>query len=65
MFYLFSQRARLAADAELDEFEGKTEEEIREIMEEREERSNAQILEMVRMSVLGKKHSVNKIFATA
>jgi predicted house-cleaning noncanonical NTP pyrophosphatase (MazG superfamily) len=38
----------------LDDFEGKTEEEIREIMEEREERSNAQILEMVRMSILGK-----------
>ncbi|VDI83452.1 peptidyl-prolyl cis-trans isomerase-like 4, partial [Mytilus galloprovincialis] len=40
------ERARLAADAEIDDLEGMTEEEIREIMEEREEKANAQLLEM-------------------
>ncbi|XP_052086935.1 peptidyl-prolyl cis-trans isomerase-like 4 [Mytilus californianus] len=41
------ERARLAADAEIDDLEGMTEEEIREIMEEREEKANAQLLEMI------------------
>ncbi|XP_052808947.1 peptidyl-prolyl cis-trans isomerase-like 4 isoform X1 [Mya arenaria] len=38
---------RIGMDEDIDEFEGKTEVEVQEIMEEREARANAQILTMV------------------
>lgn len=38
---------RIGADEEVDDFKGMTEEEVREILEEKEAKANAQILEMV------------------
>lgn len=41
------QSGRIGADEEIDEFKGMTEQEVQEIMEEREAKANAQILAMV------------------
>lgn len=44
--YIF-QTVRIGADEEVDDFKGMTEDEVREILEEKEAKANAQILEMV------------------
>lgn len=46
--YVYFQTVRIGADEEVDDFKGMTEEEVREILEEKEAKANAQILEMVR-----------------
>lgn len=38
---------RIGAEEDIDDFQGRTEEEIKEILDDREEKANAQILEMV------------------
>lgn len=42
------QTVRIGADEEVDDFKGMTEEEVKEVLEEKEAKANAQILEMVR-----------------
>ena len=44
---LFFQSGRIGAEEDIDDFKGKTEAEIQEIIEEREAKANAQILKMV------------------
>lgn len=45
--YVYFQTVRIGADEEVDDFKGMTEDEVREILEEKEAKANAQILEMV------------------
>ena len=44
------QSGRIGAEEDIDDFKGKTEAEIQEIIEEREAKANAQILKMVNYS---------------
>ena len=46
-FVLYFQSGRIGADEEIDEFKGMSEQEVQELMEEREAKANAQILAMV------------------
>ena len=43
----FFQSGRIGAEEDIDDFKGKTEAEVQEIIEEREAKANAQILKMV------------------
>ena len=47
-FTFSMQTVRIGADEEVDDFKGMTEEEVKEVLEEKEAKANAQILEMVR-----------------
>ena len=47
-FKFLMQTVRIGADEEVDDFKGMTEEEVKEVLEEKEAKANAQILEMVR-----------------
>lgn len=46
------QSDRIGADEEIDDTKGMTEQEIKEMVEEREAKANAQLLEMVRSCFL-------------
>lgn len=46
--YVYFQIVRIGVDEEVDDFKGMLEEEVREILEEKEVKVNVQILEMVR-----------------
>ena len=48
---LFSQSGRIGAEEDINDFEGKSHEEIEEILASRQAKANAQLLEMVSIIV--------------
>ena len=50
MFYL--QNVRIGADEDIDDFKGMSKDEVNEVLEDKEAKANAQILEMVTLLLL-------------